>query len=558
MATTCTLLIVDDCAEDREVCRRYLLKDPQQTYQILEADSAEKGLMLCQEQSCDAILLDFCLPTMNGLEFLNALKQRQPETPVPVILLTGYGAQEVAVQAMKLGVQDYLIKQQLNPDMLQLTVRNVIHHWQTQLQLDKAEQQRRIVNTIALHMQQSLNVEQVLRTAVTEIQQLLECDRIAVYRALFSEVHLSAPLIGWLKAAEAGLNLDAETDQLDQWLDAFMRLKLSPEAAEPLSPAVNFPWQHASSTTHATIAETNRHKLILPIVMQAENGVTLWGVLVAQQAALRQWSPDEVNILQALVQQLAKALQPAEQFSQMQAALEQAKQFSFFKSQMVATVSHEYRNPLTAILAAASTLKLHREQLDASQQQHFLATIEDKARFMARLVEDLLVLEKLELGKVRFKPLPFNLLDFVAELVEEHRWLAGNQYEFIFQISGNTKGFWGDPDLLRQILVNLLSNAIKYSPEGGKIEIHLTGNESHLIFSIRDQGMGIPLADQETLFQSFNRGSNVQTIVGTGLGLAITKACIELHGGEIELDSIEEVGTTATVRLPKGLRSGMD
>ncbi|WP_263975322.1 sensor histidine kinase [Leptolyngbya sp. 7M] len=149
---------------------------------------------------------------------------------------------------------------------------------------------------------------------------------------------------------------------------------------------------------------------------------------------------------------------------------------------------------------------------------------------------------------------PLNILELVADVVEEQRWLAGEQYEIIFRVSGNTKGFWGDSDLLRQILVNLLSNGIKYSPNGGKVELHLSGTTSHLIFSIQDQGIGIPLADQDKLFQAFQRASNAEAIAGTGLGLAITQTCVKLHGGDISIDSIEDVGTTVTIRLPKGLR----
>jgi signal transduction histidine kinase len=540
MDETCTLLIVDDCAEDREVCRRYLLKDPQHSYQILEADSAEGGLSLCQERSCDAILLDFCLPTMNGLEFLDALKQHQSD-PIPVILLTGYGAEEVAVQAMKKGVQDYLVKQQLSPDILQLTVRKVIEHWHSQIQLNKAEQRQRLVNTIALHMWQSLEREQVLQTAVTQIQQLLECDQVAVYQAPFADAQRSLSSTEWQKVAEAGY-LSNTGDSSNSWSSAVEQLALKP--ADSVRASANL-WQGWQIN----------HKLILPILFQKEPQPSLWGVLLAQHRAMeRQWHNDEVEILQELVKQLAGALQQAEQFNQMQIVLEQTQQLNAFKSQMVATVSHEYRSPLTAILAASSTLKLHNEQFDSAKQQHYLTLIEDKARFMARLVEDLLVLEKLELGKVSFNPLPFNVLELFADIVEEQRWLAGECYEIIFQISGNTKGFWGDQDLLRQIVVNLLSNAVKYSPEGGKIELHLTGTDSHLIFSVQDQGIGIPLADQEALFQAFHRASNTENITGTGLGLAITQACVKLHGGEIRIDSVEEVGTTVTVQLPKGLR----
>jgi signal transduction histidine kinase/DNA-binding NarL/FixJ family response regulator len=561
MVRTCTLLIVDDCAEDREVCRRYLQKDPHQSYRILEADSAEGGLTLYQEKKCDAILLDFCLPTMNGLEFLNELKQRQLKLAVPVILLTGHGAEEVAVQAMKMGAQDYLSKQQLNPDVLQLTVRNVIHHWRSQLRLHQVEQRQHLIHTIALHMRQSLNCDQILRRAAIEIRQLLNYDRVAIYQASFTEDW--AGLLGWLKRAEAGFQ--ADPDPLDQWFAHWVDqrpteqqfvpfptqdlLRLEPESYQPTSHSADLPpthpeWRGVVTPTH----------LLLPIFRTPEEPTFagLWGVFVAQhQTAGQPWQREEVGLLQEIVSQLAQALHQAEQFNQMQVALEQVKQNHAFKSQMVAMVSHEYRNPLAAILAAASTLKMNSYQLDLNQRQHFLATIEDKARFMARLVEDLLVLEKLELGRVPFNPLPFNLLEFVADMVEEQRLLAGDSYEILFQISGSAKGFWGDRDLLRQILVNLLSNAVKYSPCGGKITLHLSGESSQVIVSVQDQGIGIPLADQDCLFQSFKRGSNVAMIPGTGLGLAITKACVEIHGGNIAVESIEGVGTTVTVSLPK-------
>jgi signal transduction histidine kinase len=121
----------------------------------------------------------------------------------------------------------------------------------------------------------------------------------------------------------------------------------------------------------------------------------------------------------------------------------------------------------------------------------------------------------------------------------------------IFQITGNNQDFWGDRGLLQQIFTNLISNAIKYSPDGGTVEFHLIGKESQVIFYIKDQGIGIPMAAQENLFQSFSRGSNVDTIPGTGLGLAIAKACVELHGGDITLSSQVGQGTKVTVSLPK-------
>lgn len=104
--------------------------------------------------------------------------------------------------------------------------------------------------------------------------------------------------------------------------------------------------------------------------------------------------------------------------------------------------------------------------------------------------------------------------------------------------------------LLRHILNNLLSNTIKYSPQGSTIDFSLVYQQGYAVFQIEDRGIGIPLADQDKLFNSFHRASNVVTISGTSLGLAIVKKFVDLHGGNIEVNSTVGIGTTFTVSLP--------
>ena len=107
-----------------------------------------------------------------------------------------------------------------------------------------------------------------------------------------------------------------------------------------------------------------------------------------------------------------------------------------------------------------------------------------------------------------------------------------------------------DEKLLRQILENLLSNAIKYSPSGSTIDLTISGLEQQAVFQIRDRGIGIPTEDQPRLFETFHRSTNVGTIAGTGLGLAIVKKCVDIHQGQIAVESEIGVGTTFTVTLP--------
>ncbi len=278
----------------------------------------------------------------------------------------------------------------------------------------------------------------------------------------------------------------------------------------------------------------------------------LWGLLIAHHnSGERQWQTDDAEMLNEVSVQLAIAIQQAELLAQTQASLAKEKQLNVFKSQIIATVSHEYRTPLTSILAAASTLVKHNQQLDESKQERFLGIIEQKARYMSKLVDNMLLVNQFELEKPKFKPIPLDLLQFFSDLIEQEQETVGDRHELIFKITGNHQEFWGDRGLLQQIFINLMSNAIKYSPNGGTVEFHLIGKESEVIFYIKDRGIGIPVTDQENLFESFSRGSNVDTIPGTGLGLAIAKGCVELHGGNITLSSEVGQGTQVTVSLPK-------
>ncbi len=605
MLDTWTLLIIDDCAADRKIYRRYLLKDPHQSYEILEADCAEEGLALCQKIHCDVILLDYCLPDKSGLELFDQMQQEIFKTAVPVIMLTGRGDEEVAVQAMKRGALDYLVKQHLTQDVLQLAVRNAIKHNCLQAQLSKTQERQRLIATTALRIRQSLNLEQILNTAVVEVQQLLKCDRVMVYQfaqdrdgqivASSAESYRTVALCehrvgtgnkedtltrghGEAKKDDTGTRGHGDTERLltvsrRHTFPASSSLRASPRHRVTASPRPPVPASYSQSPipnpqspiphiyelglcNHLSLREqfNTESNLVVPINLSNNGNPTpkLWGLLIAHHNSFeRQWQADDAQMLNEVSVQLAIAIQQAELLAQTQAALAKEKQLNAFKSQIIGTVSHEYRTPLTSILAAASTLVKYSEQLDELRQQKFLGIIEQKARYMSKLVDNMLLVNQFEVDKPKLKPMPLDLLQFFSDLIEQERETAGDRHEFVFQVSGNNQGFWGDRGLLQQIFSNLMSNAIKYSPDGGTVEFHLIGKESQVIFSIQDRGIGIPIADQENLFQSFSRASNVDTIPGTGLGLAIAKACVELHGGNITLSSQVGQGTKVTVTLPK-------
>ncbi|MGI8502501.1 MAG: ATP-binding protein [Hassallia sp.] len=221
------------------------------------------------------------------------------------------------------------------------------------------------------------------------------------------------------------------------------------------------------------------------------------------------------------------------------------------KTRFISIASHEIRNPLHTISAFAQIL-LHRssDKLTEEKKHDFYVKIKAYVKKITDILDDILLLSKGELGKQKINPAAINLTDFCIQIIEETQLINKNIINFFGQDKYITACI--DEKLLRHIITNLLTNAIKYSPQDSPIDLELISNEEEVIFHIKDKGIGITPEDQQHLFESFYRASNVGSIPGTGLGLAIAKQCVDLHNGKIAVKSEVGVGTTFTVTLPIG------
>lgn len=232
-------------------------------------------------------------------------------------------------------------------------------------------------------------------------------------------------------------------------------------------------------------------------------------------------------------------------------ALEREKELSALKIRFFSMASHEFRTPLSTILAAAQILETCEDQAEAQEKRaRNLKRIQSSVKNMIQLLNDILTINRAETGKLEFNPKLLDLENFCLNVIDELRLSAGNQKNLNFAGTQDCEIAYLDEKLLRSILTNLLSNAIKYSTEGGNVLLTLKCEENNAILQIQDQGIGILPADQKRLFEPFNRGKNVRNIPGTGLGLVVVKKCVDLHGGNITINSIVEFGTTVTVTLP--------
>lgn len=219
------------------------------------------------------------------------------------------------------------------------------------------------------------------------------------------------------------------------------------------------------------------------------------------------------------------------------------------KNELVSTVSHELKTPLAAIKAYTATLRQNPE-LFAEKREEYLRIIEEQADRLARLIDDLLLVARVEGGQLLRKRVTVPLDGVLDEALAEIHF--DSQRHPIVRETGNAS-VSGDPDRLRDLFRNLIENAIKYSPAGGSIAIRAHEQNDATIAVVSDSGIGISADDLPYVFERFYRADSetADAAGGSGLGLYIARAIVRAHGGKIEAGSEAGHGTTFTVCLPK-------
>ena len=230
--------------------------------------------------------------------------------------------------------------------------------------------------------------------------------------------------------------------------------------------------------------------------------------------------------------------------------LAREKELGQLRSNFVSMVSHEFRTPLGIIQSSAEILDDYLEYLEAAERKEHLQSICKNTRRMAGLMEEALLIGSLDAGKMEFKAASLELRAFARRLVDEVRSATDWRCPIELLLGEIPAEIQADERLLRHIFTNLLTNAVKYSEAGRVVRFEIGCDEAEIVCAIRDQGIGIPEADREWLFNAFHRGHNVADRPGTGLGLVIVKRCVDLQGGKIEVESKLGEGTAVTVRLP--------
>lgn len=237
----------------------------------------------------------------------------------------------------------------------------------------------------------------------------------------------------------------------------------------------------------------------------------------------------------------------------MSTAMQRQKELAELKSRLISMTSHEYRTPLTTIKSSLDLLSfilenqklLNRDKIDKN-----IKRINLEIDRLNSLVNDILTVGKLEAGALPFRPEPTDIVELCSSLIENTFSHQPDKRVVKMDIMGEPRMLDLDESLYTHILTNLLQNALKYSPLAKNPRLSLRFKEDYLEVRVKDYGIGIPLDEQELLFDSFYRGSNVKNIQGHGMGLAIVKQFVELHGGTITVISEEGQGTEFILTQP--------
>jgi PAS domain S-box-containing protein len=253
------------------------------------------------------------------------------------------------------------------------------------------------------------------------------------------------------------------------------------------------------------------------------------------------------NIIQAVINDISDRKRAE---ADLRRALERERELSALKSNFVSMVSHEFRTPLGIIMSSAGILQKYFERLEPAERREHLDSITRNTRRMGDLMEEVLLLARLDADRLSFQPAALDLGALCRLIADEVVSVTSGRCPLHVRVSLPDDPAQVDENLLRHILTNLLTNAVKYSDPGCPVEFTVERSGGEVVCTVSDHGIGIPEEDREWLFHAFHRGQNVGRRSGTGLGLVIVQRCLELHGGTLQLQSAVGAGTTMTVRLP--------
>ena len=404
---------------------------------------------------------------------------------------------------------------------------------------------RQLARELDAKMRTHLHAEAVAQEVVDGIGPVLDVDLV---HARFAVDGRMGPIAAqWVVPGGPALPADdgLTTNAWREWVDLFGASR-QPAALNGAALAALVARVGRSPLTHGVSA-----LLVVPVLA----GVELVGVLcVARRQVEQDWTATEVALVESVAADMGRAVHHARMFEQQTTIVGQLRELDLTKSDFLSTISHELRTPLTSISGYVEMLRDGDAGGLHPMQENMLEIVGRNTQRLRDLIEDVLMISRIESGAVRSDRLPVLLSALTDQAVRTLRPLAADAKVTVDVIATHDECMvLGDPAQLDRVLLNLIGNAIKFTPAGGRVTVVVEAREDELVLRVEDTGIGVPAAELDSLFTRFFRASNATSrqIPGTGLGLAIVASLVAAHEGRVEVDSVERRGTTFTVVLPR-------
>ena len=537
-------LIIDRLDSDGLSCEVIRVQTRDEYVRALQESSPEHT---DSDAMCfDCILADYTLPGFDGPAALELARELCPQ--LPFIFVSGQMGEELAIDTLKLGATDYVLKnrlQRLVPAikraLSEARIRNERARIETTLQvlsqaslvlssLDYATTLEHVARLAVPHfadycMVDVLNEERILeRVAVAHARP--ECEALVQQLMDFDPLpHSEHPVWNVIDSGRSQLLARVSEDVLQVSLH---------------------------NTAHAAILrQLGLHSCML-VPLMAE-GRALGVMIFVSDSPTHHYQSLDVSLAEDLARRCAMAVENARLHRK---ALETLRA----RDEFLAVLSHELRSPLTSMLGWIHLLQ--EGNLDAEMRQHGLQVIERNTKTQAQLIEDLLEVSRIITGRMNLQMDSVDVSDIVSIVMSSMLPATrAKGVEMNFIQSTTSTVVQGDSARLQQVIWNLLSNAIKFTPSNGRVAIELCDDEKFLRLEVRDSGQGIAPDFLPFVFDRFRQAdsSNTRHHGGLGLGLSIVRHITEMHGGTVHASSAgEEQGATLSVRLPRGARSNSE
>ena len=547
MAHSIRVLLVEDDAGDRRLVERMLVRCSGPVgFAVESVQSLSVAVEHLSNTLYDIVLLDLGLPDSSGMETVRGIRSINPR--VPVVVLTGLDDEQMGILAIRNGATGYLVKGQSLDTLLVRTIcyalerererereKNLTFDADCQLQETNRElfatKKKLEEKAVTLqHIRDELESRVRQRTAeLTKANEILNEDisaREKLERALkVSEANLRRVIL----ASPDGI-LVVDGNGIVQFVNPATESIFGRRKEELLGQSFGLTLTKGE-VTEVDIVGHGRGGGIAEIRIVE----TAWNGQSACVALLH-----DVTVLKQAEERLIKAN-------------EKLKELNRLKDEFVSTASHELRTPLSIIMGAVRLVLDEIPGQIVAEQRDVLAVAMENVKRLARLVDSLLIISKIESGESALQISSVNICELVENTVLDCRTLGQEQgVRLDCEVPQTGIDVRLDSDKTKEVLMNLISNSLKFTPEGGWAKVTCAVRDGRVLLTVRDSGIGIAKEDIPKLFDKFTQfvRKDGPGEKGTGLGLAIAKKLVDKHGGTIKVESESGKGTTFVVSLP--------